>query len=1015
MPLPSTEQETDPSFSFRSSTFETEGLGTPAYVRADSLPASGIPPRLQTHQSSFTATDYASSAASSPCAASADLSVDNDQSTDLFDSSSTLPAPRGQSPLISVPHRALIGGADPQRSSSPLKRRASSMDPERDSPGTREDVDMTAPSELPREEQDATRLGTTSQPSGTPSDSERETRATPSTEKELPHRSTAATSTASPTAEELPPIEEQVKTIETLVKAFAERASEVGDEVYLVSRTWLGRAQAFGGSDAKHAQKESQDDGPPGPVDNADIIESSFTDGLGTQFVKLRPGMGLQDFELFPKDAWDLVVSWYGLASAQFPIVRTAHNTADEATGQSNVQFEFHPPVFVIHRLWSVNSPLPIDQELKQKKPLPPVVATSSSAKFNTFLKDIKGLAGVSLEQKVRVWRVPRLQPAAEASSTAQPSVGINTPPDSPGPASSSAHTGLPASQSAWPEMLLDVATFLQLEKDTQRIVIESPDQTSNPNYNGKLPLNLAGLSESETLVLDEEISRDAYVSTFTGTTKDKALVTRGSSGSLAAGSRATGSGRSSPAPTSGAGSGSGPVTRGRTQQQRNQRTRGCVGLVNMGNTCYMNSALQCVRSVEELTKYFLTKEAYEEINPDNPLSHNGDVARAYGHLLEEFYKQPSPTTITPRQFKTVVGRYASAFSGYGQQDSQEFVGFLLDGLQEDLNRIQKKPYIEKPDSTDDMINNPAAIKEMADKVWDITKKRDDSVIADLFTGMYKSTLICPVCEKVSITFDPFNNLTLPLPVENPWTRTIRYFPLNDVPVEIAVDIDKNSSFKALKQYISERVGVPADRLVGAEEFRDKFFKLYLDDFASVSEEITANDTPAFHELDAVPTNTGGAKKTKKEQHQQQVRSMLNPDEPWEDPRAQRLLVPVRHRLNPQRKENRTIRKSTYGQVPPPHFIVLTPEEARSEDMIRRKVLEKVATFSTHSEFGAEEADPSENTDPELVNASSDVDSGGDGKVVAKSVDSEEDIVDVTMGDASETQKPAVASETRKE
>ncbi len=101
------------------------------------------------------------------------------------------------------------------------------------------------------------------------------------------------------------------------------------------------------------------------------------------------------------------------------------------------------------------------------------------------------------------------------------------------------------------------------------------------------------------------------------------------------------------------------------------------------------------------------------------------------------------------------------------------------------------------------MINNPSAIKEMADKVWDITKKRDDSVIADLFTGMYKSTLICPVCEKVSITFDPFNNLTLPLPVETPWTRTIKYFPLNDAPVEITVDIDKNSSFKTLKQYIS--------------------------------------------------------------------------------------------------------------------------------------------------------------------------------------------------------------------
>ncbi len=57
----------------------------------------------------------------------------------------------------------------------------------------------------------------------------------------------------------------------------------------------------------------------------------------------------------------------------------------------------------------------------------------------------------------------------------------------------------------------------------------------------------------------------------------------------------------------------------------------------------------------------------------------------------------PAPTTITPRHFKSVVGRYAPAFSGYGQQDSQEFVGFLLDGLQEDLNRIKKNHTLRSP------------------------------------------------------------------------------------------------------------------------------------------------------------------------------------------------------------------------------------------------------------------------------------------------------------------------------
>ena len=45
------------------------------------------------------------------------------------------------------------------------------------------------------------------------------------------------------------------------------------------------------------------------------------------------------------------------------------------------------------------------------------------------------------------------------------------------------------------------------------------------------------------------------------------------------------------------------------------------------------------------------------------------------------------------------VGRFAPSFSGYAQQDSQELLTFLLDGLHEDLNRIRKKPYIEIKDS----------------------------------------------------------------------------------------------------------------------------------------------------------------------------------------------------------------------------------------------------------------------------------------------------------------------------
>lgn len=48
---------------------------------------------------------------------------------------------------------------------------------------------------------------------------------------------------------------------------------------------------------------------------------------------------------------------------------------------------------------------------------------------------------------------------------------------------------------------------------------------------------------------------------------------------------------------------------------------------------------------------------------------------------------------------QTQVGRFAPQFSGYQQQDSQELLAFLLDGLHEDLNRVKKKPYLALRDA----------------------------------------------------------------------------------------------------------------------------------------------------------------------------------------------------------------------------------------------------------------------------------------------------------------------------
>jgi ubiquitin C-terminal hydrolase len=59
------------------------------------------------------------------------------------------------------------------------------------------------------------------------------------------------------------------------------------------------------------------------------------------------------------------------------------------------------------------------------------------------------------------------------------------------------------------------------------------------------------------------------------------------------------------------------------------------------------------------------------------------------------------------------VGKFKPEFSGYQQQDSQELMAFLLDGLHEDLNRIRSKPYIavKDADNRPDEVHNVYSIR----------------------------------------------------------------------------------------------------------------------------------------------------------------------------------------------------------------------------------------------------------------------------------------------------------------
>ncbi|XP_052726900.1 ubiquitin carboxyl-terminal hydrolase 8 isoform X2 [Vigna angularis] len=171
----------------------------------------------------------------------------------------------------------------------------------------------------------------------------------------------------------------------------------------------------------------------------------------------------------------------------------------------------------------------------------------------------------------------------------------------------------------------------------------------------------------------------------------------------------------------------------------------GLTGLQNLGNTCFMNSSLQCLAHTPKLVDYFL-EDYVREINHENPLGMNGEIALAFGDLLRKLWA-PGASPVAPRVFKSKLARFAPQFSGFNQHDSQELLAFLLDGLHEDLNRVKCKPYVEVKDG------DGRPDEEVADEYWHNHLARNDSVIVD----------VCQVYNNCIIRFleDPTDSLSL--------------------------------------------------------------------------------------------------------------------------------------------------------------------------------------------------------------------------------------------------------------
>ena len=174
------------------------------------------------------------------------------------------------------------------------------------------------------------------------------------------------------------------------------------------------------------------------------------------------------------------------------------------------------------------------------------------------------------------------------------------------------------------------------------------------------------------------------------------------------------------------------------------------IGLDNLGQTCYMNSVLQCFSNLKHITNYFLNPAKQKKVK-DHMLmvgqKEDSLLCLAYKELIDHLWKGTPNQFYSPINFKRRLEKLNPLFASNTAGDSKDFANFLIMRLHEELNLIETNTSVQINLNTENIKVDPLNQKQVFDAFMRELYQNNYSVISYNFYGITQGQFECQRCK----------------------------------------------------------------------------------------------------------------------------------------------------------------------------------------------------------------------------------------------------------------------------